>query len=301
MTEKCLGTHGDYFVRTRDGCVLRYPVLKVGDVQTFTFAEGDLPPFGNPDAPKYDIIIEGSETRLQKKRQQKCSHIFCDGHGTKDDRALSASRIGNDNSNECKSAPPVPKKIEGYIGKPKGAKHIMVERGLYFERQVWMRSDTHDDILRKQGVPEDHLESYYGHFVLQNCEDFKNESPSKLDELIISRGHILIKSPAYHCELAGCGIEYSWGFCKNFIRKETPVSTSTGLLKNVMDTFSTCLNLTVVNKFARRANDYRRVLTNGSGILPREEIEKCKKQYRSHRTVELLASSFLTSFSDLQL
>jgi len=40
-----------------------------------------------------------------------------------------------------------------------------------------------------------------------------------LEELVHSRGHILLMSPKGHPELAGKGVEYAWGAAKLLFRK----------------------------------------------------------------------------------
>ena len=53
--------------------------------------------------------------------------------------------------------------------------------------------------------------------VSSECEDFVKEKGA-LQEIVESRGHILILFPKCHPELAGCGIEYSWGKSKQYFR-----------------------------------------------------------------------------------
>mmetsp|Transcript_6492 Transcript_6492/g.9008 ORF Transcript_6492/g.9008 Transcript_6492/m.9008 type:complete len:105 (+) Transcript_6492:681-995(+) len=48
---------------------------------------------------------------------------------------------------------------------------------------------------------------------LAKCEDFASEEPA-LKKYLENRGHHLIMSPKGHPELAGLGIEYSWGKTK---------------------------------------------------------------------------------------
>ena len=56
------------------------------------------------------------------------------------------------------------------------------------------------------------------HQILMRCPDFLYER-NALANLIESRGHILITSVICHPEMAGCGIEYAWGFLKFTFRK----------------------------------------------------------------------------------
>eukprot|EP00981_Chlorochromonas_danica_P006701 scaffold1462_cov168-Ochromonas_danica.AAC.11 len=54
---------------------------------------------------------------------------------------------------------------------------------------------------------------------LDRCTDFSTEMTA-LEELVNSRGHLLLISPKCHPELAGCCIEYSWGTAKMFYRRD---------------------------------------------------------------------------------
>ena len=53
--------------------------------------------------------------------------------------------------------------------------------------------------------------------VLQAMPDFKTERTA-LQHVVESQGHILL-SPKCHPEVAGVGIEYSWGFSKQKFRR----------------------------------------------------------------------------------
>ncbi|CAB1112955.1 unnamed protein product [Ectocarpus sp. CCAP 1310/34] len=93
---------------------------------------------------------------------------------------------------------------EGYEGKAKGVRQYLWERG-------WWK----DGMSTGAGVSDDmHVEK-----VLQALPDFKNERTA-LQHLVESRGHILLSSPKCHPEVAGVGIEYSWGFSKQKFRRK---------------------------------------------------------------------------------
>ena len=79
---------------------------------------------------------------------------------------------------------------EGYVGKPKGIKQILWERGLW-----------------QDGLDVDRARSK-----LADCEDCQNEK-SVLEEMMHSTGDLLM-SPKGHPEVAGKGIEYCWGYSK---------------------------------------------------------------------------------------
>lgn len=80
-----------------------------------------------------------------------------------------------------------------YVGKAKGKKQILYERGLWRAGMI-EKVDEDDPKGRDQSMSMD--------FVLGNCPDFRNETCA-LQTLVESRGHILVMSPKGHCELAG--------------------------------------------------------------------------------------------------
>jgi len=53
--------------------------------------------------------------------------------------------------------------------------------------------------------------------MLGNCSNFQNEL-SALQVLGKELGVVVDSTPKYHAELAGEGIEYSWGYAKNAYR-----------------------------------------------------------------------------------
>ncbi|KAJ1427294.1 hypothetical protein B484DRAFT_396149 [Ochromonadaceae sp. CCMP2298] len=97
---------------------------------------------------------------------------------------------------------------------------------------------------------------------LARCVDFKTETTA-LQELLESRGHILVTSVKCHPELAGCGIEYSWGKSKLEFRKK---NNCTGKKRcNLKDRVASSLDIGSVLpleriwKFERRTRDYKNV------------------------------------------
>ena len=81
---------------------------------------------------------------------------------------------------------------EVYVGKAKGMRKVLWERGWYVDGMSTITKDAEKNI---------------GH-VLDNLPDFRNERTA-LQHTVESRGHILVLSPKFHLEVAGVGIEYS--------------------------------------------------------------------------------------------
>ncbi len=113
----------------------------------------------------------------------------------------------------------------------------------------------------------------------------------------------MLVSPKCHPELAGMGIEYSWGLMKRHFRKINDC-----LLKNLHSHVQTVMsptNLTVSNvlKFSRRTRDYCRAYlalatseTINTTDICFELIEKMMKQQKTHRSILDMEMSYLNSF-----
>jgi len=211
------------------------------------------------------------------------------------------------------------------VGKPKGLKQILWERGLYVDGMLTHQTDT--VAMRKlmdggEGLPE-HLDMKR---VLARQPDFLAEKCA-LQQMIEDRGHIFLKSPACHPEIAGYGIEYCWGYSSTIFRKINDC-TAANLEKNVGIALSNeNLTLERVWKYSRRTRDYMRMyyklaeslednpqLTEGISHKFYEEnrnkiklesrklvcppivddfLRHCGRQYSYHRNVAEIESNFI--------
>jgi hypothetical protein len=80
-----------------------------------------------------------------------------------------------------------------------------------------------------------------------------------LQQIIEERGHIFLKSPACHPEVAGHGIEYCWGYSSTIFRSINDC-TAANLERNVAKSLSIeYLTLERIWKFSRRTRDYLRM------------------------------------------
>uniref|UniRef100_A0A7S2DK14 Uncharacterized protein n=1 Tax=Haptolina brevifila TaxID=156173 RepID=A0A7S2DK14_9EUKA len=97
-----------------------------------------------------------------------------------------------------------------------------------------------------------------------------------------------------HPELAGVGVEYSWGKAKHKFRRDVNDCVAAHLHSNIVKCFSRSekfLPLARVRKFARKTRAYR--------CAYREEqpnsladVEKLVKAYKSHRSAEVFDKKF---------
>merc|ERR1711924_191448 len=120
---------------------------------------------------------------------------------------------------------------EGYVGKPKGMKQIAFERGLYKPPSADGKHKMNGKKFDEEDANQD--PSYSLPYVLSHCWDFAH-APTALQELVESRGHILRMSVKAHPELAGVGIEYSWGKSKQMFRRVENDRVASHLRRNII-------------------------------------------------------------------
>jgi hypothetical protein len=168
-------------------------------------------------------------------------------------------------------SPPVYKPslaAEEYIGKAKGMKQILWERGLWVEGMVDKVAD--DDSVRDQSMSMRH--------VLSQCKDFREEV-SALQTIFLGRGHIREMTPKGHCELAGVCIEYCWGRMKKYFRKYNRADMKTFNALIIKSMSRAVLPLRTARKFARRARSYQKVYAGGV-VRELVDITHMVKQYK---------------------
>ena len=232
-----------------DGFLGPYPRrLNVGDTQQMVFQAGDDPPWYALAAPQHD------REDLQSD-------------GTK-------------------------KLIQGYIGKPKGLKQVRLVRDQRVEccmlcpysevkTNLYMRSSL--QVLWERGLLDEanppKVEEQQK--IMAKCFDFVHEKTA-LENLCHEGGHLLRMTPKGHPELAGVGIEYSWGKAKQYYRRHNSLDPK--LFHNeVLHALSTeVLFLERVRKFSRRARNYMRAYKGGNTTF--SDVEKQMKNTKVHRS-----------------
>jgi hypothetical protein len=223
-----------------------------------------------------------------------------------------------------------------YVGKAKGVLQILYERGLW--KQGMHGSFSELDIQRKirdnKPLPDPALDAPA---VLAACRDFLNEKSLLettleeresclfvvslqlycfFDDLLIATtftfslyyvytdGHILLKSPKCHPELAGVGIEYSWGLAKMKFKREINDMVAKNLHLNISRALSTdILSTSQVHKFSRRTRDYRRIyeymkfrLANKTFNIDStsfQMLENMRKTYKTHRNIGEIEGKYI--------
>lgn len=170
-------------------------------------------------------------------------------------------------------------------------KQIAFERGLYKPPSADGKHKMNGKKFDEEDANQD--PSYSLPYVLSHCWDFAH-APTALQELVESRGHILRMSVKAHPELAGVGIEYSWGKSKQMFRRVENDRVASHLRRNIIKCLRQAdkyLPIARIRKYARKTRAYRRAYKDGE---PNSlaDVEKLQKQYKCHRN----AATFDTAF-----
>ena len=125
--------------------------------------------------------------------------------------------------------------------------------------------------------------SLSAHHVLANCWDFANETTALMEKLR-ARGHILLMCVKCHPELAGVGIENTWGKSAIHFRRNNDCIAK-NLDANVQNSLhSDNLPLRTIRKFARKTRDYLRAYADPSGRTDTHgDVEKLRGTFKCHR------------------
>ena len=182
-----------------------------------------------------------------------------------------------------------------WMGVPKGLKQICVERGLVSLEKTLTNKYYSMKGKHINGEAVD-LGTSYVH-ILAQTNDFKSEV-SLLGKVVERYGYVIWFTPKYHCELAGEGIEYMWGFVK-WIYRKIPKGEKDTKYRFIESVEKLLTRETVkrerVARFSRRARRYicaYYVQHYGEGESTAVEIvkdvnldlvEKMAKTFKTHR------------------
>ena len=169
-----------------------------------------------------------------------------------------------------------------------------------------------DDFHEDTGLIKEECKQYSLTYLISQCSDFKNEI-SDLEHLTkeISKLHNInseiLFTPKFHCELAGEGIEYSWGASKKIYRRY-PLKR-----KRFASKFEACVKRSIslvsplmANRFSSKARSYmmgykhRRVMIDECENTEKDMIiwshdynEKIHKIYRGHRDANIIEGQYI--------
>jgi hypothetical protein len=176
------------------------------------------------------------------------------------------------------------------IGKAKGMKRVLQERGLWIDglkkqcgRQKKKKSHFSERLFEEtmgeyEARTADRCEAGKDCCALRILEvepDFANEK-SLLETVILEAGHEVIFYPKFHCELNY--IEYYWAALKKYTRDHCKYSFAE-LEKTVYEAMDS-VSLKTIRRFADRSKRWMMAYITG---LTQEQREYAEKQYKSHR------------------
>ena len=176
------------------------------------------------------------------------------------------------------------------IGKAKGMKRVLQERGLWRDnlkkqcgrqkkkKRVFSERLFEESIEDFEARTADRCEAGKNCCALRILEaepDFANEK-SLLETVILESGHMVIFYPKFHCELNY--IEYYWAALKKYTRDNCKYSFLE-LEKTVYEAMDS-VSLKTIRRFAERSKRWMMAYING---LTQEQREFAEKQYKSHR------------------
>jgi hypothetical protein len=295
-----------------EGCLGPYTSLVVvGDNQKMNFVEDDMGPFHLSETEKqnlkYDSIL-GKE--VKPKTKNELLKELVDRYSFRPNRNYNKKELEviANQFNVCLTHE-VDIIKEGWCNKQKGALQILFERG--FINLSIPLSNYSFEVKRSWKDDDGSILPQFHEFCLKNllstCEDFRNEV-SAMEDLALSLSTptsnvTILFSPKYHCEIAGEGIEYSWGMAKRQFRNR-PLCDKRGSVRfrNAVKESISYVKLENVRKFSSRVRRYMLAywyfhnceLTNSHFISPSyDEIEKFVKLSKTHRSVSDTDTGFI--------
>jgi hypothetical protein len=141
-------------------------------------------------------------------------------------------------------------------GRPKGLLQVLWERSWIDEAQ--RDKYTMDVATDGDGEVLEGAEDWSLKCLMTSCLDFAKEMTA-LQHVGSQLGVSVIITPKFHAELAGKGVEYSWGVAKGiYIRKPLNSKKSKDAFKRLVRdvTSSEVLTVDTVRKLSRRARAY---------------------------------------------
>ena len=271
-------------------------VLNVGETQRFCFGPGDAGPFWMTDEQReetrLDRPIDGATPKARSKRELYDALLSMG--------VLDLPKYMNKISREDLVARATAKLIpiekipfeEGWSGKPKGLLQILWERGWVDDTRVRLY------LLEARDESGEIIEEYSLRAMMESCLDFAEEE-TRLQQIAKEYDCIVKYTPKYHAEIAGVGIEYSWGAAKSHFRRIPLEGKRTKQLFHdaVWESLAVLSKLTV-RKCARRARQYIQAYyvievlkqgdedggENGIDKVTLPMIEKLTKDFKTHRS-----------------
>jgi hypothetical protein len=271
--------------------------LSVGDVQEMVFRETDDGPFwlspAERVARRVDTTRENTEETREKTKAALYDELTAIGVSLPRYKNIITKAALRDLAAQHNLPLTVTagKVDEGWVGKAKGMLQVLWERG-------WVDEARWKDYRLVARDPDDDdriIESLSLKYLMESCHDFQNEV-TQLQTIASLYGMRVEMTPKYHAEIAGCGIEYSWGAAKSRYRqipleKKRKKSDFKEAVRHSIDVLTT----PTVRKCDRKARTYIQayyyleVMCQGEVTQPEEQlslstIEKVQKDFKVHRS-----------------
>jgi hypothetical protein len=198
-----------------------------------------------------------------------------------------------------------PVKKSGWMGTPKGLLQVLWERGFIDDQRKFSLNGRTDP---ETGVVDLKTSLRY---IMSQCPDFRDEETA-LQHLGRTIGVAVDCTPKFHAELAGEGIEYSWGYAKQlYCRKPLAEKRRRANFKSLVRRCTDPANeidKVRVGKFVGRARAYICAyfqLAKGSNqeaddnVSKRQQahfvdIERLMKSFKTHRCALDFDSGFIS-------
>jgi hypothetical protein len=191
------------------------PKLQVGDTQSMVFSPLETGPFWMTEAQReetrHDRILEEEKTREFTKDELLKVLKKERGVSAKGKKAA-IQAIAQEHGLPIRETTQIV--VDGWEGKPKGLLQVLWERGIVDETRLL--EYTINGRQNGYGVVN---KTFALKSLMASCLDFEEEE-TLLQSTGREMGVLVDRTPKCHCELAGEGIEYSWGCAKNSYRRE---------------------------------------------------------------------------------
>ncbi|KAG7357902.1 hypothetical protein IV203_014515 [Nitzschia inconspicua] len=217
----------DTIIQNFEGYLGRYsPLLSVGDTQRMNWSNEE-PPEESTEGP-FNLSVQERRKRRStqlldeyvnnkpKTKKELTTDLQREGIISKEDRrgytVKEMQKLAGDHGIAISKSEQ--KKLTGWVGEPKGLLQVARERGLIDHNNHHLYSANPKKNPDGTLNDEKSLRSIVG-----QCTDFQNE----LTHLQVMANELKVQvmfTPKFHAEMAGEGIEYSWGFAKGSYRRK---------------------------------------------------------------------------------
>lgn len=289
--------------------------VDVGDTQSFVFQPGDAGPFWmtmqERELNRHDRMLPPkpgqpqtrNKTISELKAELEPLNIL---NARRSYRLLELQELARTHGVDVKIMKSREKK--GWQGQAKGLLQVLWERGWIDEGNL--ERYTVDPATDANGEVLDGAEEWSLRVLMASCLDFAEEMTA-LQHVGKELGVSVIISPKFHAEMAGEGIEYSWGITKGLYRRK-PLNSkrSKERFKELVHecTSREILRTETVRKLSRRARAYICAYyslyqgnndaadNNTPTTLTLPLIERLVKAFKTHRAAIDFDAGFVNAF-----